>query len=316
MLVCLVLAFVYDPPTEYVKLNQTTEQTIGVYNQTIPAGYSAVVYLDKPRGVIAITNGTGAYQVNIGLLSPYEFGFISEDWYVHLPAAENGLITLGNNRAVVEILALEDTAVSFTVAFMGPNPGISFTSLMSCSTGVHSIRNLSVWENIGYIVTDVRTEVKMTLAKIPSLDALVVNVTGSGRTFRGNTTQKFDAGVVQMITTTYPDDLSCEITLECIGGSQDLAYPELTCDVVGCSDFGLFTVTGAFSTFAQLDEVPTRPPPPPTEEPKKVNLGLAIGLGISIPIIVIAIVIIVVRCTCCHKYSYGYSCECCSCDCC
>ena len=312
----MVLALLYNPPTEYVKLNQTTEQTTAVYNQTLPAGYSAVMYLDKPRGVIAITNGTGAYQVNIGLLSPSEFGFTSEEWYVHMPGEENGLILLGNNRAIVEILALEDTAVSFTVVFMGPNPELAFTTLLSCSAAAYSIKNLYVRENIGYIVTDVRTEVKMTLANIPSLDALLVNVTGTGQTFRGNTTQKFDAGAVQLITTTYPNDLSCDITLECIGGSQEMAYPQLKCDDVGCGDFGLFSVTGAFATFARLDSVPTRPPLP-TEEPGKTNLGLALGLGISIPIIFIVIVIV---CVCCLKrrryVSSTVSCSCCSCDCC
>ena len=102
--------------------------------------------------------------MNIGLLSPSEFGFTSEEWYVHMPGEENGLILLGNNRAIVEILALEDTAVSFTVVFMGPNPELAFTTLLSCSAAAYSIKNLYVRENIGYIVTDVRTEVKMTLA--------------------------------------------------------------------------------------------------------------------------------------------------------
>ena len=276
MLAVALLMLVYTPPQSYVQWNETIlygKYAVGSQRPLTEAG-SGVLYFDEPHGVLVLP-AYGSYVLNIGLVSPNVDDFVTEDWYSY-DCTEKGIVVLGNNRAVVEFYALNDTEVTYTACYVGTNPKAQFTAIMSGSVATYSRTTLDTQENIGYVITDNRTTPSITLRKIPSLQSVTVDVIGTGRTFRGNTSQEFRPGTVHMITMQYSETINCDVRLYFIDGSEDFAYPPLTCDN-GCKIFGLFTKTGSVNTFPPLDSGPARVVVP-TPEPRRNNTGMIIGI--------------------------------------
>ena len=293
MLAAALLMLVYTPPEANIEWNETIrygKYAIGSQRRVSKAG-SAVLYFDEPHGILVLP-AYGSYVLNIGLVSPNVDDFVTEDWHEY-DCTEKGIVVLGNNRAVVEFYALNDTDVTFTACYIGTNPKAQFTQVLSGSVATYSQTTLDTNENIAYVITDNRTTPSITLRNIPSLQSLAVDVVGTGRTFRGNTSQEFKPGTVHMITMEYSETFNCDVRLYFIDGSEDFAYPPLTCDN-GCDICGLFTKTGSVSTFPPLEGAPPRPQVGPTPAPKKKNTGVIIGIVFGVVGSIAVIVIIVV----------------------
>ena len=264
----------YSPPEKYIvtKFELAKGTGVGIAEQNLTGDFSHVLLFNAPYGVV-ILKECGSCQVNIGLAPPNETDIPTEDWYTY-DCDHEGVIMLGNNSGIVEILANETTNISYTACYMGDaEPGVmQFTRLTLLAVGDLNINKVTADERWGIILTDPNTRASVTLTRTLSTDPL--ELLGHGvREFQTNLTvdspHAFEKETIWGLEILSDGEFLGSLGVHLSDGDRYRNYPDLEKEDA-MNNFGLWTVTGTIENFSLLTEVPVRYA---LEEPDKLGPG-------------------------------------------
>lgn len=281
----------------------------GAWKKSLLKGQSIVIHLDAPYGVITMATHEG-YDMYIGTMAADSTGWKSVVWYT--ATRNNGFITIGNSRAIVEIVAQKSIEVIGSALYMGEkvSDGLQCTSLQAGASKIHKIGQINQNDALCYAQTSAPVSLYMSHSNDGTQYAL--NAKGHTKDIVKKTVNidmRFEADEIQIVAvtadTTTPA-VNFQINLHWSGGKSQYEYSKLTAEdakqgvgIATSAGVDEFTLMMEEPVYPELEEPQTETPTAtPDSEPLTggqiaiIVVGVVLALAVFGAFVTVTIVII------------------------
>lgn len=191
-----------------VKTIDVNQKESASWKESLRKGQSIVVRMNAPYGVITMATHDG-YDMYIGTISPESTTWESSIWYQ--ATTDNGFITIGNARAIIEIVAQEDIELIGTALYVGEKveDGLQCTDLLPGLLMNYQISTIRADQALCYV----QTSTPVSLYVNHKNDGTKCQITAKGHSSEEtwdtqNVDRQFADNEVQLVAVTVPNDIS------------------------------------------------------------------------------------------------------------